>query len=292
MFITQSMSNLGSTALQAVALTFLVLLFFLRNVRSSMIVAVSIPVSIVVTFAVMDQAGLTLNIISMAGLALAVGMLVDNSIVVLESIFRHSQEGKAPREAADVGTTEVAMAITASTLTTLGVFVPVLFVPGLAGELFNEMVVTICFSLALSLLVALTLIPLLASRFRAHRSCDSSRSLPRRPDGRWLDRLHAVCESSTGLYTTVSAPAVHVRSVPSLHHRSGESGGRLHAAERHGLHVEGGRPLSRNEPDSDGEELDSAQRHGNARRPRGRNGVPELRPGRGDNGRLLFAGVQ
>ena len=194
-FINQSMANLGSTALQAVGLTFLVLLFFLRNVRSSLIVAVSIPVSIVVTFAVMDQAGLTLNIVSMAGLALAVGMLVDNSIVVLESIFRHSQEGKPPRDAADLGATEVAMAITASTLTTLAVFVPVLFVPGLAGELFNEMVVTICFSLSLSLLVALTLIPLLASRFLGHQALvHPSRTLQRlgRSVAEWLEKLHRV----------------------------------------------------------------------------------------------------
>ena len=168
-FITRSMSNLGTTAIEAIFLTFLVLLFFLRNIRSSLIVAVSIPISMVVTFAVMDQTGLTLNIISMAGLALAVGMLVDNSIVVIESIFRHQEEGENPRDAAGNGANEVAMAITASTLTTLAVFVPVLFVPGLAGELFNDMVVTIVFSLTISLLVALTLVPLLTSRFLAFR---------------------------------------------------------------------------------------------------------------------------
>lgn len=165
MFINRSMANLGNTAVQAIGLAFLVLLFFLGNIRSSVIVAISIPVSIIVTFAVMDQAGLTLNIISMAGLALAVGLLVDNSIVVLENIFRHRQTGAEIKEASYVGAKEVAMAITASTLTTLAVFIPVLFVPGLAGELFNEMVVTICFSLSVSLLIALTLIPLLASRF-------------------------------------------------------------------------------------------------------------------------------
>lgn len=163
-FINRSMANLGNTAIQAIGLAFLVLLFFLRNIRSSVIVALSIPISMIVTFAVMDQAGLTLNMISMAGLALAVGLLVDNSIVVLESIFRHREAGKDPREAANVGANEVAMAITASTLTTVSVFVPVLFVPGIAGELFNDMVVTICFSLGVSLIVALTLVPLLASR--------------------------------------------------------------------------------------------------------------------------------
>jgi len=163
-FITNSMSNLGDTAWQAILLTVLVLLFFLRNVRSSLIVAVSIPVSVITTFAVMNQAGLTLNIISMAGLALAIGMLVDNSIVVLEVIFRHHENGENLIDASNNGANEVAMAVTASTLTTLAVFVPVLFVPGLAGQLFRDMVITICFSLTISLIVALTLIPLMTSR--------------------------------------------------------------------------------------------------------------------------------
>lgn len=171
-FINRSISNLGNTAIEAILLAFLVLLFFLLNIRSSLIVAVSIPTSLVVTFAVMDQAGLSLNIISMAGLALAVGMLVDNSIVVLENIFRHRRLGDNMRDAADQGASEVGMAITASTLTTLAVFVPVLFVPGIAGELFNDMVVTICFSLLASLIIALTLVPLLASRFLVIRDDD------------------------------------------------------------------------------------------------------------------------
>jgi hydrophobic/amphiphilic exporter-1 (mainly G- bacteria), HAE1 family len=194
-FINRSMSNLGSSAWQAIVLTFLVLLFFLRNLRSSLIVAVSIPVSMLVTFAVMDYMGLTLNIISMAGLALAVGMIVDNSIVVLEVVFRHNENGETPRDAAENGTHEVAMAITASTLTTLVVFVPVLFVPGIAGELFNDMVLTIVVSLAVSLVVALTLIPLLASRFLSgiHFQQKSrfgwANALSDRIGG-WLDSFH------------------------------------------------------------------------------------------------------
>jgi HAE1 family hydrophobic/amphiphilic exporter-1 len=180
-FINRSISNLGNTAVQAIFLAFIVLLFFLRNIRSSVIVALSIPISMIVTFAVMDQAGITLNMISMAGLALAVGLLVDNSIVVLESIYRHREQGKKARDAADIGTHEVAMAITASTLTTVSVFVPVLFVPGLAGQMFKDMVVTICFSLAASLMVALTLVPLLASRVM--KLVDTSRSK------NWLHQL-------------------------------------------------------------------------------------------------------
>ncbi|MEJ2543438.1 MAG: efflux RND transporter permease subunit [Calditrichaceae bacterium] len=194
-FITRSMSNLGNTAIQAIALTFLVLIFFLRNLRSSLIVAISIPVSMILTFAVMDQTGLTLNIISMAGLALAVGMLVDNSIVVLESIFRLREEGASPRDAAYNGASEVAMAITASTLTTLAVFIPVLFVPGIAGELFNDMVVTIVFSLSVSLLVALTLIPLMASRFllltkKLHKDSIFNRIGQKVSD--WIDKLQQI----------------------------------------------------------------------------------------------------
>jgi len=164
-FIKRSISNLSSTAVQAFFLTVLVLLFFLHNIRASIIVALSIPISVVVTFSVLDLTGLTLNIMSMAGLALAIGMLVDNSIVVLENIYRHTGEGGTSIVSAESGTTEVAIAIIASTLTTIAVFFPVLFVPGIAGVLFNDMALTICFSLFVSLLVSLTLIPLLSSRF-------------------------------------------------------------------------------------------------------------------------------
>jgi HAE1 family hydrophobic/amphiphilic exporter-1 len=164
-FIKRSISNLTSTAIQAFILTALVLLFFLHNIRASVIVALSIPMSVVATFSVLDLAGITLNIMSMAGLALAIGMLVDNSIVVLENIYRHTGEGKNSIEGAEHGTNEVATAVIASTLTTIAVFFPVLFVPGIAGVLFNDMALTICFSLFCSLLVALTLIPLLSSKF-------------------------------------------------------------------------------------------------------------------------------
>ena len=164
-FIKKSISNLSTTAVQAFLLAGLVLLFFLHNIRASIIVALTIPISIVVTFAVLDLSGLTLNMMSMAGLALAVGLLVDNSIVVLENIFRHFRTGGDLLENADRGTAEVATAIIASTLTTISVFFPVLFVPGIAGVMFNDMALTICFSLFCALLVSLTLIPLLASRF-------------------------------------------------------------------------------------------------------------------------------
>ncbi len=161
--ITLSLSNLASTALISLVATALVLVSFLRNWRTSAIIAVSIPFSMLVTFAVMDALGVTLNIISMAGLALAVGMLVDNSIVVIEHIVVVLDRGRPLREAAIEGTNEVITPIVASTLTTLSVFVPVLFVPGIAGQMFRDMALTICISLLASLFVTVTLVPLLAS---------------------------------------------------------------------------------------------------------------------------------
>ncbi|MHB2148220.1 efflux RND transporter permease subunit [Calditrichota bacterium LG25] len=163
-YILRSVGNLGDTAFLAFIIAFAVIYFFLRNFRGSIIMGLAIPVSVISTFAVMMLANLTLNIISMAGLALAIGMLVDNSIVVLENIYRHREMGQERSVAANNGASEVAMAITASTLTTIGVFLPVLFVPGIAGELFNDMVVTIAFSLFASLMIALTLVPMLSAR--------------------------------------------------------------------------------------------------------------------------------
>ncbi len=178
-FIKSSISNLSSTAVQAFLLAALVLLFFLHNIRASIIVALSIPISIVVTFAVLDLAEITLNMMSMAGLALAVGLLVDNSIVVLENIYRHFKGSRNLFESADSGTKEVGTAITASTLTTISVFFPVLFVPGIAGVMFNDMALTICFSLFCALLVSLTLIPLLSSRFLKANNAEG-RTFPQR----------------------------------------------------------------------------------------------------------------
>lgn len=162
-FILKSVRNLQNTAVIAFVMAFLVIYFFLRNFRGSLIMGISIPVSIITTFAVMFSANVTLNIISMAGLALAVGMLVDNSIVVLENIYRHREMDKNRLEAAEIGAKEVGMAITASTLTTIAVFLPVLFVPNITGQLFKDMVLTITFSLVVSLLVALSVVPMMSA---------------------------------------------------------------------------------------------------------------------------------
>jgi HAE1 family hydrophobic/amphiphilic exporter-1 len=165
-FINKSIGNLYSTGIQALIVAFLVLLFFIRSPKSSLVVAVSMPMSIIATFSAMYFFDVNINIISLAGLALAVGLLVDNSIVVLENIVRHREEGEDRAEAAVNGASEVGMAITASTLTTLAVFVPILFVPGLAGQIFRDMSLTISFSLVVSLFVALSLIPLITARMK------------------------------------------------------------------------------------------------------------------------------
>lgn len=164
-FIKLSIQNLLLTGLQAIFLVVLILLVFLRSGRSALIIAISIPVSIVTTFAVMNFADLSLNIISLSGLTLAVGLVVDDAVVVLENIFRFREDGKDRKDAAVMGAKEVAVPVVVSTLTTLVVFLPILFVPGIAGFLFRDLALTISFSLSVSSLVALTLIPMMTSQF-------------------------------------------------------------------------------------------------------------------------------
>ena len=152
------------TALFGGFLALVVLFLFLRDVKSTLIIGVSIPVSIVMTFIPMFVFDISLNMMSLGGLALGIGMLVDDSIVVLESIYRCREEGDGIVEAANRGMGEVAAAITSSTLTTIAVFFPIVFVKGIAGQLFNDLALTVTFSLLGSLLVAIYLIPMLASR--------------------------------------------------------------------------------------------------------------------------------
>ncbi|MFZ0430803.1 MAG: efflux RND transporter permease subunit, partial [Acidobacteriota bacterium] len=164
-FIERAVANVRDAALYGSILAIIILLLFLRNLRSTLVVAISIPISIVSTFGLMYFYGFTLNTITFGGLALGVGVLVDNAIVVLENIFRHRQDGEEKIKAARNGASEVAMAITASTLTTVVVFIPVVFMQGISGVLFQQLAWVVSFSLFSSLLVALTLVPLLASRF-------------------------------------------------------------------------------------------------------------------------------
>ena len=162
-FIENAVNQVKSNALVGGLLAVLVLFLFLGDVRSTLTIAVSIPVSVVATFMLMRLSGVTLNIMSLGGIALGVGMLVDNSIVVLESIHRGREQGKNRRKAALDGASQVGAAVTASTLTTVAVFLPIIFVEGVAGQVFRDQALTVTFSLLVSLLVALTLIPMIAA---------------------------------------------------------------------------------------------------------------------------------
>ncbi len=163
-FIVRAIANVRDAAIYGSILAVFVLLLFLRNVRSTLVVAVAIPISVISTFALMHFYGFTLNTITFGGLALGVGILVDNAIVVLENIFRHRQGGEEKLEASRKGTSEVATAITASTLTTIVVFIPVLFMTGITGVMFQQLAWVVSLALFSSLLVALTLVPLMTSR--------------------------------------------------------------------------------------------------------------------------------
>jgi HAE1 family hydrophobic/amphiphilic exporter-1 len=163
-FIKASINNVKDSAIQGAGLAVIVLLFFLRNFLSTMVIGVAIPIAVISTFALMYFYGFTLNIVSFGGLALGIGMLVDNSIVVLENIYRHMEMGKTRLQASLDGTKEVASAIVSSTLTTLAVFVPVIFTQGISAQTFKQLAVVVSFSLAASLLVALTLVPMLSSK--------------------------------------------------------------------------------------------------------------------------------
>lgn len=163
-YIRLAIGNIGQSLILGGIFAMIVLFLFLKTVKSPAIIGVAIPYSVIVTFVLMYFADFALNILTLGALALGIGMLVDNAIVVIENIERHLALGKRPRQAAIDGTKEVGGAITASTLTTIAVFVPVIFISGLIGRIFTEFALTISFSLIASLVVALTVIPMMASR--------------------------------------------------------------------------------------------------------------------------------
>lgn len=163
-FIEDSIRTVVKHALIGSLLAILVIFLFMRNVRSTLIIGISIPISIITTFVMMYFGNLTLNLLSLGGLAMGVGMIVDDSIVVLESIYRYREAGASLWEAATAGAQEVAMAVTASTLTNVIIFLPVVFVAGIASQVFRELALTVTFALLASLLVAMTLVPVLGHR--------------------------------------------------------------------------------------------------------------------------------
>ncbi len=162
-FIEQALAEVRSAAVFGGLLAIVVLILFLRDVRATLIIATSIPLSVLFAFMAMYRLDVSLNLMSLGGLTLGVGMLVDNAIVVLEAIHRRRQEGDSLYRSAVLGTSEVGAAVIASTLTSVAVFLPIVFVEGVAGALFGDMAITVTLSLLASLVVAVTLIPMLAA---------------------------------------------------------------------------------------------------------------------------------
>ncbi len=188
-FIASAIAQVRSAALAGGLLAVLVLYAFLRDARATFTIGIAIPISVIGTFVLMYASDITLNIMSLGGIALAIGLLVDNSIVVLENIVRKKEAGEDVLNAARKGTSEVATAVTAATLTTVAVFFPMVFVSGIAGQLFRDQALTVTYALLFSLVVALTLIPMLSAMRAGPRFAAASDS---RPPGRFTRIMAAV----------------------------------------------------------------------------------------------------
>ena len=189
-YIKQSINNVGTSLLLGGVLAVVILFLFLRNISSTAIIATAIPISVIATFGLMYFGGFTLNMMTFGALALGIGMLVDSSIVVLENVYRHREEGQTPIQSALVGTSEVGSAIVASVLTTIVVFFPVVFIRGMSGIMFQQMAYVVTFSLLCSLVVALTLIPMLCSRFLHYQSMEHYKG------EKTLHKLYALSEET------------------------------------------------------------------------------------------------
>lgn len=175
-FIKRAINNVSNSTLFGALLASIILYIFLRNFRSTLIIAVAIPISIISTFVLMYYCELTLNLMTFGGLALGVGMLVDNAIVVLENIYRHYENGEEGKTAAINGTDEVSTAIFASTMTTIVVFLPIFFIRDLSGVIYRQLAIVVVFALFCSLVAALTLIPVMASRLYSLKKANPTKS--------------------------------------------------------------------------------------------------------------------
>jgi hydrophobic/amphiphilic exporter-1 (mainly G- bacteria), HAE1 family len=169
-FIERAVGDVRTAAILGGIFAMLVLLLFLRHLPTTLIIATAIPISVIATFVLMFSRDISLNIMSLGGLALGIGMLVDSAIVVLESIAREREQGHSAADAARVGTDRVGRAVVAATLTTVAVFLPIVFVEGVAGQLFGDQAWTVSFALLSALVVSLTLIPMLAARGEGARA--------------------------------------------------------------------------------------------------------------------------
>ena len=192
-YIEDAIKNVAINALIGGLLAVLILYVFLKNVRSTFIIATSIPVSIIFTFILMYFNGITLNLMTLGGLALGVGMLVDNSIVVLENIYRFRELGESGPQAAIKGAKEVGVAVIASTLTTVAVFLPIAFVEGITSVIFKEFALTVSMSLGASLLISLTLVPMLCSKLL---KVEVSRDVERKGIYAFFDKVYAFSDKT------------------------------------------------------------------------------------------------
>ncbi len=204
-FIENALAEVRKEALMGGVFAILLIFFFLRDSWSTFVISLSLPVSIITTFFFMDLLGLSLNVMSLSGLALATGMVVDDSIVVLESIAKARERGLGAIEAAIVGTREVSMAVTASTLTTIAVFFPLVFVQGVAGQLFKDQALTVSIAIGISLVVSLTLIPMLSAiKARAPLAFPQDPPRPKwNPSSRWGRRVRSIIDPITRVVSKV-----------------------------------------------------------------------------------------
>lgn len=193
-FIRQSINNIIINLIIGGILAITILFFFLRSVRSTLIIGIAMPVAIITTFSLMYFTGETLNLITLGGLALGIGMMVDSGIVILENIFRYREEGYDRIEAAKLGAKEVGPAVIAASLTTVAVFLPIVFVEGLAAEIFKPLAMTVSFALLVSLFAALTIVPMLSARLLHSKEIDNRLMDP------LLDRFDNLINRTRELY--------------------------------------------------------------------------------------------
>jgi len=208
-YIKTSVKNVLSTAMQAAIMAVIVLLIFLRSGKTSAIIAVSIPTSVVATFALMYVCKMTLNVISLGGISIGIGMLVDNSVVVLENITTFHSRGIPADEAAEKGTNEVAVAVLASTLTTVAVFIPLMFVKGTIGQMFKDLSLTVCFALMASYVVSVTFVPMAYAKLLKSEDANAGKPKKDTPFNRFLDAWGRGLEKVDTTYRKVLAAALY-----------------------------------------------------------------------------------
>ena len=218
-FIASAVSDVKDAAILGGLLSILVLYFFLRDAWATIVTGIVIPVTVVGIFVMMYAFDLTLNVMSLGGIALSVGMLIDNSVVILEAIARRKEAGLSTIDAAREGTAEVATAVTASTLTSVAVFFPMVFVSGIAGQLFRDQALTVTFAQLISLMVGITLVPMLTA-WRA-RLGDKEANWRRMPANRARRSARCAATCARSARTSTSAASCGARSAPTPQPRSG-----------------------------------------------------------------------